>query len=240
MNMFYLIDTSDSMEADGNLARVNDSMPEIVEILAMISDTNHDQSDIYISCITYGTQARLIYDMPVLANDFRWAPIHGGGGSNLGDAFELLSEQMRRGAALSSADGHLRPAVILLTDGFADHGWEVGLARLHDNRWFRESYKIVIALGADAAEASTRRAIASFAEPLDAGGEPTIVAVDDVSKLREVIRLVSATVSRIGTSCGSTRERATSAQISQALRSGIEPLDGVYVPPMNIDSPLYD
>lgn len=238
--MFYLIDTSDSMEANGNLARVNDTMPEIVDILATISDTNHDQSDIYISCITYGYKAELIYDMPVLANDFRWAPVSGGGGSNLGDAFTLLSEHMRRGAALSAANGHLRPAVILLTDGFADYGWEYGLARLRDNRWFREAYKIVIALGADVAEASSRRAIASFAEPLDAGGDPTVIAVDNVSTLKEVIKLVSATVSRIGTSTGTSRDRNTATEISQAIRSGIEPLDGVYVPPMNIDSPLYD
>ena len=44
MNMFYLLDTSGSMRYKDCIGSVNRAMPEIVDILREISESNHDRA----------------------------------------------------------------------------------------------------------------------------------------------------------------------------------------------------
>ena len=94
MNMFYLLDTSGSMRYKDCIGSVNRAMPEIVDILREISESNNDQSDIYMSCITFDNDARQLYDMPVNVKDFRWANVRAEGLTNLKSALTMLGRQM--------------------------------------------------------------------------------------------------------------------------------------------------
>ena len=235
MNMFYLIDTSGSMNYHGCIDSVNNAMPQIIGILRQISVANHDQGDIYLNCITFDSEARLLYERPVAAEDCVWAPLQASGLTNLGAAFDLLERQMHRSAALDSPHGHLRPAVILLSDGDPDDGWEAALERLRQNRWFRDAYKIAIAVGADAANVTNRRALSRFADPLNVGGKHNIIRVDNLARLGEVIRLVSATVSRLGSQSTDFREASVGDQVSREIHLGVDSLGGVWVPAIGVD-----
>ncbi|MDE5628925.1 MAG: hypothetical protein K2I69_05130 [Muribaculaceae bacterium] len=237
MNMFYLIDTSGSMNYNGCIDSVNAAMPEIVDILTDISSSNRDQGEIYLSCITFGNDARMLYDRPVAAPDFRWANVRAGGLTNLEAAFRMLESQMHRSSGLNSEDGHLRPAVILMTDGDPDDGWESALEKLQQNRWFREAYKIAIAIGANAGTKMMKRALTKFAEPLDAGGPMTIINISDLTRLHEVVRFVSSTVSRLGSqSTGAARGvGSVGEEINNAVRREFNPVDGVDIPPISGD-----
>lgn len=198
MNMFYMIDTSGSMNLNGCINTVNNAMPEIVNILRDISDSNYDQSEIFLSCATFDNDARWLYDTPVAVGDFQWANVKAKGFTNLGAAFTLLEQQMHSSAALGNESRHLRPAVILLSDGDPDEGWEEPLHNLQQNPWFRQAYKIAVAIGSTTENGEMRRAITEFTKPLDAEGDNIIIDVQNLHRLYEVIKLVSATVSRFG------------------------------------------
>lgn len=231
MDMFYLIDTSGSMNYNGCLHSINKAMPEIAGILSDISRANRDQGEIYISCITFGDDATLLYERPVAATDFRWADVGADGLTNLGAAFTLLEKQMHRGSGLGSAEGHLRPAVILLTDGDPDPGWEAALEKLKQNRWFDEAYKIAIAIGAGAANVGMKRAVTQFARPSDPAGKPMIISVRNLRALQDTIRLVSSAVSRVGSRSAGARD-SVSQMMHRSIAEGIDPVLGVYIPPI--------
>lgn len=233
MNMFYLIDTSGSMGHKDRIGSVNRAMPEIVDILKEISESNHDQSDIYLSCITFDNDARPLYDAPVNVKDFRWVNVKAEGLTNLKAGLSLLEKQFDNELRNYAPGMQLRPAVLLLSDGDPDDGWEEVLARLQQNKLFRQAYKIAIAIGCRPANDEMRRALANFARPLDAGGEPIVITVDELSKLYQVIKFVSATVSRIGSQ--PTGDTNTAEQILNAIRDETGAIVGVDVPSMRND-----
>lgn len=237
MNMFYLLDTSGSMRYKDCIGSVNRAMPEIVDILKEISESNHDQSDIYMSCITFDNEARQLYDTPVNVKDFRWANVHAEGLTNLKAALSMLESQMRRQQSTIAPGLQLRPAVLLLSDGDPDDGWEESLDRLQQNPFFRQAYKIAIAIGCKPANQEMRRALTRFADPLDAGGEPIIISIEQLDKLYQVIKLVSSTVSRIGSQNTTNGDRNTAQQIRDAIRNETGDIVGVNIPSMNHDGP---
>lgn len=233
MNMFYLIDTSGSMNYNKCIDSVNAAMPEIVNILRDISDSNYDQSEIYLSCATFDDSSRWLYDRPVDVHDFRWANVKAGGFTDLAGAFRLLEEQMHSSAALGNENRHLRPAVILLSDGDPDEGWEEPLQRLQQNPWFRQAYKIAIAIGCSSQNGEMRRAITEFTKPLDAGGENIIIDVRNMNKLYDVIKFVSATVSRLG-SKNLSGNTGVSSEIRNTLSTGFGNTNEIRIPAMDI------
>lgn len=235
--MFYLIDTSGSMNYHGCIDSVNAAMPEIIDILKDITNSNHDQGDIYLNCITFNNDARLLYDRSVAARDCVWTPLKANGLTNLGAAFNLLEKQLHGNSDLNSPQGHLRPAVILLSDGDPDEGWEQELDRLKENPWFKDAYKIAIAVGADAANITNRRALTRFTDPMNVGGSNNIIRVNDLSKLREVIRLVSATVSRLGSQSSDRVGSPVGRQVSDEIVLGVDRIGGVWVPAIGTDGP---
>lgn len=237
MNMFYLLDTSGSMRYKDCIGSVNRAMPEIVDILREISESNHDQSDIYMSCITFDNDARQLYDTPVNVKDFRWANVQAEGLTNLKAALTMLESQMRRQQSSIAPGLQLRPAVLLLSDGDPDDGWEESLDRLQQNPLFRQAYKIAIAIGCKPANQEMRRALTRFADPLDAGGEPIIISIEQLDKLYQVIKLVSSTVSRIGSQNTANGDRNTARQIRDTIRNETGDIIGVNVPSMNHDGP---
>lgn len=231
MNMFYLLDTSGSMRYKDCIGSVNRAMPEIVDILREISESNHDHSDIYMSCITFDNDARQLYDSPVNVKDFRWANVRAEGLTNLKSALTMLEHQMVNEQAAIATGMQLRPAVLLLSDGDPDDGWEEALDRLQGNRLFREAYKIAIAIGCKPANQEMRRALTRFAQPLDAGGEPIIISINELDKLYQVIKLVSSTVSRIGSrNTGANGGSDTWRQINNVIRNEVGEIVGVDIP----------
>lgn len=240
MNMYYLIDTSGSMNHNGCIQSVNEAMPEIVEILRDVTAGNKDYGDIYLQCIAFSDTARLIDPVPVSAADYSWDTLEAYGLTNLAGAFELLDSRMRDTA--TEGGSCLRPAVVLLSDGDPDEGWEEALERLRDNPMFRDAYRIAIAIGASPANVAMRRALTGFA---DSGTSvPNIISVTDLSRLTDVIRMVSATVSRIGSRTASSNSGAKGDPVAEAvhkaLAGGVEPIDGVDIPAIGPDSDFWD
>lgn len=245
MNLYYLIDCSGSMNYNGCIESVNGTMPEIVEILRDVSLANNDHGDIYMSCITFSDSAQVCTPQPVSALSYSWTPVKAHGLTNMADALDKLDAQLTADLAAAGNRRFLRPAVIILSDGDPDPGWEEALERLEQNPMFRSAYKIAIAIGASPANVAMKRALTRFASDGTPGSVPNIISVTDLTRLTDVIRMVSGTVSRIGsrtTGAGGTPEGPdpVAAAVHAALQGGVEPMDGVKIPSIGPDSDFWD
>lgn len=229
MNMFYLLDTSASMKYKNRLNDLNRAMRDVLPILRDVSSQNNDMCDIYLSCIQFGSEARLIDAEPVNVYDYEWRDLDASGYTNLRDAFALLEQQMHRGEAMSSHTQHVRPAVFLVSDGDPDDGWREGLDALRANEWFQQAYKIAIAIGCKPENYAMRDALTEFSRPLRAGGDPLIINVQELGKLHEVIRIVSATVSRVGSRAVPQRGTDVATTIGREIRTILSTEDGIVV-----------
>lgn len=149
MTLFFLIDTSGSMEGN-KIGAVNDAVVNVLPMLNDISETNPD-AEIKVAALEFSNGVNWLYDEPKLAKDFIWQDVAASGLTSLGAACsELASKLSRSGGFMQSACGSFAPAIILLSDGSPTDDYNTGLAKLKANNWFKSAIKIAIAIGDDA------------------------------------------------------------------------------------------
>jgi len=149
MTLFFLIDTSGSMEGN-KIGAVNDAVVNVLPMLNDISETNPD-AEIKVAALEFSNGVNWLYDEPKLAKDFIWQDVTASGLTSLGAACsELASKLSRSGGFMQSASGSFAPAIILLSDGGPTDDYNTGLAKLKANNWFKSAIKIAIAIGDDA------------------------------------------------------------------------------------------
>ena len=128
MTLFFLIDTSGSMEGN-KIGAVNDAVVNVLPMLNDISETNPD-AEIKVAALEFSSGVNWLYDEPKLAKDFIWQDVTAGGLTSLGGACaELAAKLSRNGGFMQSASGSFAPAIILLSDGGPTDNYEVGLAK---------------------------------------------------------------------------------------------------------------
>lgn len=197
MNLFYLIDTSFSMER-GKIESVNQAMPEVLDIVGKISDSNNDNAEIFASCMLFSSGAKWVNNEAVPAKEFMWNEVGVSGCTDLGEACKLLEKALHREgqeAQLGSSSGHKNPAIILLSDGEPTDDYRSGIEVLKKNRWFNAATKIAIAIGNDA----NVDKLAEFT-----GNKELVIRVHNLDALITMIKIVSASVSKTGTQSTST------------------------------------
>lgn len=223
MNLYYLVDTSGSMHGS-KIESINQVMPEIVEMVRDISDSNADAAEIKVNCLCFSTGARWMYSQPLKADEFQWLPCTAGGLTDLGRAYTELEKHLHRDSDLGNGQGHFTPGIILLTDGYPTDDHKSGLEALKKNAWFKHAIKVAIAIEPPRTSGSDE--IYKMLPPLrDFVGEgaekEAIYRVEDVDGLKEVIKLVSCAVSKIGSSNPSTDQTTRSEQLNDEIQGGL-------------------
>lgn len=193
MNLFYIIDVSGSMSGE-KIEAVNQVMPEVLKLVGEISAENGDNAQIKASCLTFSDKAQWMYDEPVDASEFKWIEQRTYGGTEVGNMCKKLEKELHRGTSLGSETGHMRPAIILMSDGYPTDNWEVGFAELKKNRWFSEAIKVAVGIGNDADDDMLKKFI---------GGPERYITVHNIDALKKMLVVVSATVSKTGSSSAS-------------------------------------
>lgn len=217
MNLFYLIDCSSSMRGN-KIESINQVMPDIMRTIADIDESNKDNAQIKVACLEFSTGCQWKYPQPVLANDFKWQDIQAGGVTDLGAAFKELRAHMSRNSDLASDTGHYAPAVILLSDGRPTDAWKNALKDLQSNKWFQVATKVAIAVGDDA----DKTVLNEFADNKD----ELVITVHNLNALKSVIRLVSCTVSKIGSNSTSVGEKTKSDEICEMVDDAVKETPG--------------
>ena len=216
MTLFFLIDTSGSMEGN-KIGAVNDAVVNVLPILNDISETNPD-AEIKVAALEFSSDVRWLYDEPKSANDFIWQDVTASGLTCLGGACaELAAKLSRNGGFMQSASGSFAPAIILLSDGGPTDNYEVGLAKLQTNNWFKSAIKIAIAIGDDA----DKEVLKQFT-----GNSEAVITVHNIDALKQIIRVVAVTSSQIGSKSSTAGDVTKQDQVIKDVQDATQNIDG--------------
>lgn len=216
MTLFFLIDTSGSMEGN-KIGAVNDAVVNVLPMLNDISDTNPD-AEIKVAALEFSNGVNWLYDEPKLAKDFIWQDVAASGLTSLGAACsELASKLSRSGGFMQSASGSFAPAIILLSDGGPTDDYNTGLAKLKANNWFKSAIKIAIAIGDDA----DKDVLKDFT-----GSSEAVITVHNIDALKQIIRVVAVTSSQIGSKSSTAGETTKQEQVVKDIQDATQNIDG--------------
>lgn len=216
MTLFFLIDTSGSMEGN-KIGAVNDAVVNVLPMLNDISETNPD-AEIKVAALEFSNGVNWLYDEPKLAKDFIWQDVTASGLTSLGAACsELASKLSRSGGFMQSASGSFAPAIILLSDGGPTDDYNSGLAKLKTNNWFKSAIKIAIAIGDDA----DKDVLKDFT-----GSSEAVITVHNIDALKQIIRVVAVTSSQIGSKSSTAGETTKQEQVVKDIQDATQNIDG--------------
>lgn len=201
MVMFFLIDTSGSMEGR-SIAAVNDAMREVLPDIQDISNNNAD-AKIKLAVMSFSSGTNWETTEPQELDSYRWKDLEAGGVTDMGAAFRELNSKLDRNAFLQDPAGVKMPVIILISDGEPTDDFREGLKVLQQNKWYKRSLKV--ALGVDDANMDVMEEFTGSCE--------SAIYLRDKSKLKKLIRIVSVTSSTVGSKkAGDAEDDAIAAQ----------------------------
>lgn len=226
MTLFFLIDTSGSMEGN-KIGAVNDAVENVLPMLNDISESNPD-AEIKVAALEFSNGAKWLYDEPKLAKDFVWQDVAASGLTSLGEACQELEKKLHRESGfMKNASGSFAPAIILLSDGGSTDDFQSGLAKLKTNNWFKAAIKIAIAIGDDA----DKEVLKDFT-----GYSEAVITVHNIDALKQIIRVVAVTSSQIGSKSSSAGDTTKQDQVVKDVKKEAENIDGAEAAPAPGDS----
>lgn len=201
MVMFFLIDTSGSMEGR-SIAAVNDAMREVLPDIQDISNNNAD-AKIKLAVMSFSSGTNWETTEPQDLDSYRWKDLEAGGVTDMGAAFRELNSKLDRNAFLQDPAGVKMPVIILISDGEPTDDFREGLKVLQQNKWYKRSLKV--ALGVDDANMDVMEEFTGSCE--------SAIYLRDKSNLKKLIRIVSVTSSTVGSKkAGDAEDDAIAAQ----------------------------
>ena len=215
MTLFFLIDTSGSMEGN-KIGAVNDAVVNVLPMLNDISETNPD-AEIKVAALEFSNGVNWLYDEPKLSKDFIWQDQKASGLTSLGEACIQLEKVLHRDGFMKSPSGSYAPAIILLSDGGATDDFDKGIEKLKQNNWFKAAIKIAIAIGDDADKDELKK----FTGNLEA-----VIEVHNIEALKQIIRIVAVTSSQIGSKSTSATDSTKQEQVIDEINQQIDNVDG--------------
>jgi len=150
--VFFLIDVSGSMSGK-KIDIVNNSMEAIMRDL---SDMDSADFDLRFAVLSFETNCVWVTGDKLQPCDGEWDALETGSLTYFNTACRELKEKLSgRHGFFNFATGKTitPPVIILLTDGYANDGdadGKDGIADLKQNKYFKGSYKLAIAIGDDA------------------------------------------------------------------------------------------
>ena len=190
MPIFFLIDTSGSMEGK-KIGQVNAAIEEMIPELRDISDSQSD-SEIKMAVMKFSTGCEWVTPSLMSLDAFDdWEPLEAEGLTDLGAAFQELNSKLSKDGFMnrsSASSGFHQPVFILLSDGEPTDDWVTALKQLQQNKWYKSSIKIAIAIGDDANCDVLKKAIKN---------PELLFNVSNVGNLKKVIHFIAVTSSQI-------------------------------------------
>ena len=181
--IIYVIDTSGSM-AGTRIAAVNQAMTETIEVLKDVSAKN-PTAELKIGVLQFSSGASWVYDGLISLDDFYWDDLTTGGLTDLGAALDELHKRLSSRSFLRSEVGHKVPVLIFMSDGSPTDDYESALTNIsHNNKWFRASTKICLAIDADS-DVEVLQEIAGCGDKTK--GRESVIQVSDMNILSKLI-----------------------------------------------------
>ena len=211
MVLFFLVDTSGSMEGD-KIGSVNDAIRETVPDLQDLSNSNADAA-IKIATLQFATDVQWLYPQPIDSGDFRWNDLQVGGLTSLGAALNELNTKLSKSQFLQEAAGSFAPVIILLSDGGPTDDYKRGLEGIKKNNWFKHAIKIAIAIGNDA----DKNVLTDFT-----GNSEAVIEVHNRSALKSIIKFVSVTSSQVNSKSSGVEDVSKQDKVVSQVKNFVD------------------
>lgn len=186
LTIFYILDTSGSMEG-APIQMLNEAMGNTISALKGL---NTEDCHVKIAVLEYSSSAHWLNPVaPEYIEDFVWEDrLQAGGLTNVPAALDELDAKMSADEFLKTDNGAFMPVVIFMSDGWINDQfqltYEQALARIRDNKWFKNATKVGFALGDDADEDMVAEVV---------GGKESMCKCDSLAYFSEMIEKVSVT-----------------------------------------------
>ncbi len=189
LHFFWIVDCSGSMSGE-KIGTVNHAIQSVIpEMLDAAEDNPNAQ--LMIRALRFATGASWMTEESIPIEDFVWDDLVANGVTDLGEALNLVCEQLSMPPMSERA---LPPVLVLLSDGHPTDNYKVALDRLLHMPWGRKSVRIAISIGSDADD----NILAEFT-----GTKELVLQANDAASLTKMIKwastaasVVSAPVSR--------------------------------------------
>ena len=147
LHFFWVVDCSGSMYGE-KIGAVNNAIQSVIPDMRDAAESNPNAS-LLIRTLEFSSGASWKTSNPVPVEDFIWEELEAEGVTDMGKAFELLSEQL---AIPPMPERALPPVIVLLSDGQPTDNYKKSLDKLLHLPWGKKAVKIAIAIGQDADE----------------------------------------------------------------------------------------
>jgi uncharacterized protein YegL len=184
MPIILLLDVSGSMGTAGKIDALNQAVVDMIDALK-----NEKETTYIVAAITFGENGQARTNLPYTkVQDIHWQPLGAHDNTPLGEAL-IIAKGMIEDKNITPSRS-LRPAVVLISDGLPDSGWEKPFdAFVNDGRSQKcDRWAMGIGSGSEIDENMLRR----FAKP---GQTPDRFFKGDASKIHEFFQKVTMTVS---------------------------------------------
>jgi uncharacterized protein YegL len=146
LHFVFLLDISGSMNANGKIEALNNAIREAIPAMRDVTD-KVPGVHLLVRAITFSTTALWHIKQPTSIDTFRWTDVAAGGETNMGAAFELLSESLSLEDLGARA---LAPVLVLISDGRPTDDFKGGLGKLMAQPWGALAIREAVAIGSDA------------------------------------------------------------------------------------------
>lgn len=193
--VIFLLDTSGSMDG-APIGAVNDAIKNVLpELISMNEDNPDNEIKIAIMTFDYGVNWAIGETELASPEDVKnyWKDLDANGYTSMGAAFKALNEKLSVSHGfMKRASGSVAPVLFLLSDGEPTDDYKAGLQELQKNGWYKVAVRVAVGYG-DFNEQILREFT---------GNEGTVLSTSDPNSLRDTIRFVAVTSSRVASKGG--------------------------------------
>lgn len=172
VHFIWLLDCSYSMQGE-KIGQLNYAIREAVPEMRSVAHDN-PAAQLLIRALTFSTTAQWLDKDPVPVDDFTWQDVQVDGMTNLGEALEVVSRELRTPPMPQRA---LKPVLALVSDGVPTDDWRAGLKAVDATPWGKKAVRVAIAIGADADRGVLQEFLGNpELQPLDANSPKQLAA----------------------------------------------------------------
>lgn len=197
LHFIWIADCSTSMKFGGKMEALNKAIRDSIPHMVKISEENPN-AEVLVRAISFSTKAKWHVKEPTRIDEFEWEDLEAKGVTDMGDAFELLSEELKMPPM---SDRALPPVLVLITDGQPTDEYKEKLEKLLKLPWGTKAVRLGIAIG----RATNKRVLEEFIN----NDEIKVLSADNALDLTNYIRWVSTVVLK-----------AASSPASQSMEQG--------------------
>ena len=188
--VIFLLDTSGSMDG-APIGAVNEAIKNVLPELISMNESNSD-NEIKIAIMTFDYDAKWAVGESelLLPQDVQnyWKDLSANGYTSMGAAFNELNKKLSVSHGfMQHASGSVAPVLFLLSDGEPTDDYKAGLQELQKNSWYKVAVRVAVGYG-DFNEQILREFT---------GNEGTVLKTSDPNSLKNTIRFVAVTSSRV-------------------------------------------